>query len=194
MDKINAILDTLIKSEVPEQISGRIDATFESFILKYTVKSHQDFNRCLADFIQYFYKNGLLQAKSLCHKTALGEAIDLLELYYDSQDAIGYDAAYLDAVGNSGKGIGFVLQKIAEIIKTREIAQWQNSVFLSTIDPLDKNRHLEIVEVIIGKYGALFPDEIRSEKPVCFIDLYRELIIIIVSSEKQIRQIASPSR
>jgi hypothetical protein len=195
MDETNAILDTLIKSEVPEQISGRIDAAFESFILmKYTVKSHQDFNCCIADFIQHIYKNGLLQAKLLCHKTAIEEAIDLLERYYDSQGARGYDTAYLDALEDSGGGVDSVLRQISEILKGVEISKWINSYFVSVIDPLDKDQHLEIIKTIFGNYPSHFPKLMTNGNPARFISLYRELIESIVSSEKSLSQIAGPKK
>jgi hypothetical protein len=195
MYDISIILKTLINSEIPDQISQKIDSAYEAFEkTQITIRSHRDFNECIAAIVWHIYLNGLLLPKNLGKDAGLGEAIGILEHHYDNQNATGYDAAYLDAVEDTGKGIEFVLQKIAEIIKAMEIAQWQNSVFFSTIDPLDKNRHLEIVRVLLEKYGTRFPENIRFANPVRFIGLYREIIESVVSSEKLIRQIASPSK
>jgi hypothetical protein len=192
MFDVDVLLKTLIDSEIPDQISQKIDAAYETFDRPHiTINCHRDFNEYIAAFVRHIYISCILLPKNLSKDAGFGEALGILETYYDNHGATGYDAAYLDAIGESGKGIKFVLREIAEIIKAKEFAQWLNSVFISTIDPLNKNHHLEIVRVLLEKYGTRFPENVIVGNPARFISLYRELIERIRSSEMQAKQIAS---
>jgi hypothetical protein len=195
MYDLEMIFQVLLISDVPEKISKRINETIDSFCAGgIDVSDHQTFNDCISRFIGQIYKNGLVFPKTLDSRTSLAEAISLIEQHYESQGASGYDAAYLDAVDKSGKGIEHVLRELADFIKSTEIAHWLNSFYLSNIDPIDKNRHLEIIIDLLKKYPLHLPDNIRKGNPARFIRYYRDLIELVVSSEKFSGQLVSSGR
>jgi hypothetical protein len=195
MTNLDVILSTLIDSDMPESISQKIDETLNSFnIDALFVSSHEEFNDCIGGFIRQIYGNGLVLSKTLDSHTALAEAINILEQYYENQGASGYDAAYLDVIDETGKGIQFVLRELAELVKAMEVSRWLNSVYISLIDPIDKNQHLEIVKSLLEKYSDHFSTGIKESSPVSFIKSYRELIEIVISSENLNRHIIGSKR
>jgi len=193
MKDLDAILQNLLCSNMPELISNKIDEALDSFdIDAVIVFSHREFNDCICRFIRQIYGNGLIFPKALDSRTALMEAISLLEQHYESQGAAGYDAAYLDTVDESGKGIHFVLRELAELVKSIEISRWLESCYVFIIDPIDKDQHLEIIIDLLRKHPIHIPDSIRMGNPASFIRYYRDLIELVVSIERFSMQLAGP--
>jgi hypothetical protein len=195
MYDLDMILRTLSISDMPEMISQRIKETMDSFFAGgIDVSDHQKFNERISEFVRQIYGNALMFPRMLKSDAVLAEAINLLDQYYESPGGRGYDAAYLEAVDKPGKGIEHVLRELADFMKSREITHWLNSFYLSNIDPIDKNLHLEIVKSLLGKYFNHLPDSIRERNPASFIKYYRNLIDLVVSSEKFSGQLASSGR
>jgi hypothetical protein len=154
------------------------------------IKSHRDFNQQTALFIQYLYSDGLLAPRRISLRAAMAEGLDLLERHYEGNGGMqGYDAAYLDAVDSQGRGFDFVLSQLAEGIRDREIFRYTNGQFSVLIDPSDWNTHKRIVEEIVEKYVAFLPDDICFGSPDRFINYYRDLIEVILSSDQTIEQV-----
>jgi hypothetical protein len=156
------------------------------------IKSYRDFNQQIAECIQHLYSDGLLVPRRVSLRTAMAEGLDLLEHHYEGNGGMqGYDAAYLDAVGSQGRGFEFVLSQLAESIRDREIIRYTNGQFSVLIDPSDWNTHKQIVEEIVEKYAAFLPDDIRFGNPDRFINYYRDLIEVILSSDQTIEQVGN---
>lgn len=195
MTALDTILRILLCTSKPELISNKIDEALDSFdIDAFIVSNHQEFNDCISSFIRHIYNNGLVFPKILDSRKALSEAISFIEQYYEHQGGCGYDAAYLDAIDESSRGIQFVLRELAELVKTIEVSRWLDSCYASNIDPIDKNQHLEIIIHLFGKYSPYFPDNILKGNPARFIKYYRDLIDLVLSGEKFSAQLAGHGR
>jgi len=185
MSKLESILTILINSEIPNIISKKIEIATADFATSPTkIANYQEFNYQIAEYIRWIYREGLIVPIFLNDRQAFSEAISLLDGYYDSQGAIGYDAAYFDAIDESGKGIGFVRQEIAESIKAIELNRWVDSLFLTIIDPLDKQQRLELVKALLKKYADDLPENIQNGNPAQFANYYRQIIELVVSGER----------
>jgi hypothetical protein len=195
MKNLDTILQNLLCSSMPELIGRKIEEASDGFdIDTLAVSNHQEFNDCISRFIGHIYENGLVFAKILDSRTSLSEAISLLEQHYENQGTSGYDAAYLDAIDESGKGIQFVLRGLTELVKTLEVSRWLESYYASIIDPVDKGQHLKIIIDLVKKYPIHFPDNIREGNPARFINYYQDLIELVVSVEKLSAQLAGLGR
>ena len=190
MRKLDTILMALINPEVPDLISKKIESAAESFEASSPqIVCHQEFNRHVAEYIQFICKEGLGLPIFLKTKQALSEGISLLDNYYGSLGTGGYEAAYLDAIDDMGKGIGFVRREMAKIIKTIEINRWVDSLFLTTIDPLDKQQRLEVVKALLEKYAGDLPENMKKGNPAQFANYYRQLLELAVSAERLTRSL-----
>jgi hypothetical protein len=192
IEKILAILqDQTIPNRISEQVEEILDRFTASDI---EVKSPIDFNRELTRFLQQVYQGGLLAERAVSAGTALSEALDLLEYYYDAQGSQGYDAAYLDAVSPYGKGFESVLRQLAEIIKQRELQRYSNWLFSSTFDPTDWDNKRNLVIALIEKLKSYLPEDILQGNPARFIKYYRELIEMALSTENLLERVTSASK
>ncbi|MCX6827692.1 MAG: hypothetical protein NT002_00170 [candidate division Zixibacteria bacterium] len=191
MDPLDELFAQLRGASVIRIIYERIDEArrhFKTGLLE--LKSYRDFNQHIAEFIQHLYSHGLLVPRMISLRAAMAEGLDLLERQYEGNGGIqGYDAAYLDAVSSQGRGFDFVLSQLAESIRDREIFRYTNGQFSLLIDPSDWNIHKRIVGEIVEKYAAFLPDDICNGSPDRFINYYRDLIEVILSSDQTIEQV-----
>jgi len=181
MKDLEETLELLRNDSNAQVISEKIDDVTNEFTQNISeVKSHAEFNLQISKFVRQIYKQCTMTNKKISSRVALGEAIDILERYFITWSGRGYDEAYLEAVTDIGKGIRFVLQKLGEFIKEKEITSYNDCLYRSIINPFDAESHRKIAEQIIEKYGFLFPDEIRIGNPVRFMRSYRELIETVI--------------
>jgi hypothetical protein len=144
--------------------------------------------------VRHLCQHGLSIPRTLTHRTALSEAVDLLDRYYEGGGIQGFDAALLDATDKNGKGPEFVLRQLSEVIKEREVRQYRNYQFLSLIDPTDRDTHRQIVERLIVEQGSLLSDDLKTGNPARFAKYYRDLLEMVISSEAFFTQIRNSSR
>jgi len=190
MTKLEKILTVLQNDYTTNRISEQIDNALKNYNPKKDIKTHNDFNNELSRFIQHLFLNGLPIPRNISLKKALSEAINLLEQYYECQGAIGYDAAYLEAVSPSGKGFNFVLTQLTETLKNIEISRYTNWLHAALINPSDWKTQRKIVEELINNYRRFLPNEIVNRKPIYFVKHYRDLIETIISSKNIIDKIS----
>ena len=192
---IEKILAILQDQTIPNRISEQIEDVVNRFSASDTeVKSQNDFNREIARFLQQVYRGGLLTERAVSARTALSEALDLLEYYYDAQGSKGYDAAYLDAVSPYGKGFGFVLKQLGEIIKQRELQGYINWLFASIFDVTDWDSLKALVSGLIDKFKPFLPEDSLQGNPARFIRYYRELIEMALSTDNLLERVTSSSK
>jgi hypothetical protein len=189
------ILTILQDQTIPNRISEQIEEVVNRFgASDIEVKSQSDFNREIARLLQQVYQNGLLSNRAVSARTALSEALDLLEYYYDAQGSQGYDAAYLDAVSPYGKGFESVLRQLGEIIKQRELQRYINWLFASILDVTDWDSLKALVSGLIDKFKPFLPEDILKGNPARLIKYYRELIEMALSTDNLLERVTSASR
>ena len=189
------LLAHLQDSEAAIEIAEKIDRALQSFQPRPAeIASHREFINAVAGLVSHLYQYGLPFPKRMTHSSALSEGLDLLDRYYESSGILGFDAAFLDATDKKGRGPEFVLRRLSEIIKEREVRQYLNYRYLSAIDPTDRDTHRRIVERLIEEHGPLLPDDLRTGNPCRFAKYYRDLLEMIISSDIFFAQVRSFSK
>jgi len=189
------LLADLQDSEAVIEISEKIDRALQSFQPGSAgIASYREFNDAIAELVKHLYQYGLPFPRTMTPSSALSEGFDLLDRYYESDGILGFDAAFLDATDNKGRGLEFVIRQLTEIIKEREVRQYLNYRFLSVIDPTDRDTHRWIVERLIEEQGPLLPDDLRTGNPGRFAKYYRDLLEMVISSDVFFAQVKSSSK
>ena len=195
MKPLNEFLADLQDSEAALEISEKIDRALQSFQPgAVEIASHRELIDAIARLVEHLYQHGLSVPRTLTHRSALSEALDLLDRYYESGGILGLDAALLDATDTDGKGPEFVLRQLSEIIKEREVRQYLNYRYLSAIDPTDRDMHRWIVERLIVEQESLLPQDLKTGNPARFAKYYRDLLELVISSDTFFAQIRSSSK
>lgn len=185
LDEVLAALEDPVRIN---RISDRMEDALQAFRVN-EISSHIEFNGELRRFACHIYRTGLPVPRVISPRTALSEAIALLDRHYGGDN--GYYEAYLDAIDKEGKGFDFVLRSLTEMIKEIEIERKVNWQFASTIDPCDREEHLRIVTEILARFGSYLPEGILSGNPARFVRNYRQLLEIIISTNSLIKGIES---
>jgi len=192
---LDKLLAALQDTTVIAAISNKIDRALNTYKTESVeIKSYRDFNHQVAQLIIYLHNDGLLAPMTISPRSAMAEGVDLLEHVYENNGIRGYDGAYLDAIDGRGQGFEGVCLQLSEIIKEREITRYVNCRFFQIIDPSDKDLHQEIVDELIRKYAAIFPEDIRTGHSARFIKYHRDLLEMIINSNLAFEQIRNPSR
>ena len=101
-----------------------------------------------------------------------------------SEYSSGYDDAYVDARDREHRGIGYVLGKIAALIKAHEREKYTSCVFSTNVDPLDRQLHGELIQNVYTIYGEELPVEVTNLPPTQYARYYRELITACLSYQE----------
>ena len=154
---IGNVLDLLNEARMQQEIDELLDMARRSFCLKESGPvSHSAFNHLIAGFVQHVYRNGLRLPRHFSGQEALGDAIFLLDRYYQrehikgGEHITGYEAALIDFKGGDREGLELVLSQLAESIKTVERGKYSQWVFTTNIDHLDWRLRCLIVEAYIN--------------------------------------------
>lgn len=174
------MIDKLKRAQRSDIIADRISAAIASFPISISaVNTLAEFNDILAFFIQHLHGHRSESVWTPSRAEALSEAIELLEHYYESHGARGYEAAYLEAASGEGHGVGEVLTQLGEIIMQREIRRQQEWAFASVVNPSDWALHKEIAAQLMEKLD-LFPRANGKPNPAQFARQYRELMALVL--------------
>lgn len=192
---LSELLANLQDTDAVVAISEKIDKALQIFQPRFAANvSYREFNEAIAGLVKHLYQSGLSIERTMTHSLALSEGLDLLDRYYESGGIQGFDAAYLDATDKNARGPDFVLHRLAEIIKEREVRLYQSYRFLAVIDPTDRDLHRWLVERLIDDQGHLLPDDLKTGNPARFTKYYRDLLELVISSEAFITQIKNSSK
>ena len=166
---LDCIMGLIDGSRISIEIDEPIDRTAQTF--QVTVKepvSHTDFNRVIAEFIRHIYPKGLRLKRILSQKTALIEAIYLLNKHYQGiydSGYGGYEGAFLDIARGELEGLKLVLSQIVESIKNVEREKYIQGVIICNVDQLDWKMKLLLVQAYLNKYKDLLPPHLVNIEP-----------------------------
>ena len=164
-EKVETITARLDDSFIKSQCDGPIDDAARQF--KHTASipiTHRSFHKVIAEFVVQIYDKGL-NARWMMSGEPLGQAIDLLEHYYQGSYGRGYIAAALDANDPEEGGIDAVLHRLAEIIKETERLKYIQAVFIVNIDAADWHLKCEIVRILLEHYKPFLTKHLLQCKP-----------------------------
>ena len=83
--------------------------------------------------------------------------LNIQETGYRGPHDSGFDAAFLDATDSELSGIQYILNQIADYIKSTERQKHIGWVFTTRIENLDWDTKCMIVEILLEKWGDLLP-------------------------------------
>ena len=188
VETITAKLDhSLIKSQFDEPI----DEAARQFTHKtnYPV-THKAFHKVIAEFVVWIYDKGL-NACWMLSGEPLGQAINLLEMYYNSTYGRGYTAAAMDVSETQEGGIDVVLSQLTEIIKDNERLKHIKAVFIVNIDPIDWHLKCEIVSILLDEYKSFIPEHLLRCKPWELVNEIPTIMYRYICSESALQQVFS---
>ena len=107
----------------------------------------------------------------------------------DPVTGCGYEAALLDAANSRGGGLDDVINRIVEIIKTREREKYINLVFACHLSPIDWHTRCKIAAILLDRHRNFLSPELRQCRPEQVADEIPALIINHISTKKSLQQI-----
>lgn len=154
--------------------------------------AHKEFHRTVAGFVEQVYDKGL--ATSWMLTDPLAEALWLLENGYESAVyGTGYVAALLDANDPAEGGIQTVLTGLAELIKDIERQKYIRAVFARYLHGCSWALRCEIAQVLLEDYRAFLPERLGKCAPAQLADEIPSLLLMLLSTNSILQQIAFPS-
>jgi len=154
--------------------------------------THKDFHRIIAGFVEQVCDKAV--AASWMLTDPLAEAIWLLEAGYQSAVyGTGYIAALLDANDPAEGGIQTVLTGLAESIKGVKQQQYTRAVFARYLHGCSWHLRCEIARVLLEDYRAFISERLGKCAPAHLADEIPSLILMIISSDSVLQQIAFSS-
>ena len=192
MKKLEIIIDQLNERIMSDSIDKPVDEVLKSFKVNSSeITSHKKFNSTITLLFQELYQHNPGFTRELSESEAFGEAIMLLEKYYQTDRYYGYEGALFEAITKGQRGIIFVIERITEIYKQNERGKYITSIIKKSIDPTDWYLKKELVEEIVKSYHHRLPSELLEFKPIELIPYYEELIIKIVSAQNSVKNCLS---
>ena len=190
-EKVDIITAKLDHSLIKSQFDGPIDDAARQF--KHTTSfpiTHRTFHKVIAEFVVQIYDKGL-KARWMLSGEPLGQAINLLEDYYQGAYGRGYIAAALDANDVEEGGIEVVLNRLAEIIKDIERLKHIKAVFTVNIDPTDWHLKCEIIRILLEDYKPFLPKHLLKCKPWELVNEISPIMYRYICSNTTLQQIFS---
>jgi len=190
-EKVEVITAKLDHSLIKSKFDGPIDDAARQF--KHATScpiTNSTFHKVIAEFVIQIYGKGL-NARWMLSGEPLGQAINLLEGYYQGAYGRGYIAAALDANDVEEGGIEVVLNRLAEIIKDIERSKHIKAIFTVNIDPIDWHLKCEIVRILLENYKPFLPKHLLQCKPWELANEIPSIMYRYVCSDTTLQQILS---
>ncbi len=160
LERLNVLLD---ESKLLREIDQPIEAALQGFHVNQSQPlTTQDFHAAVAAFVRHIYQEGLAARYTLSASQALGEAILLLDSYYQGQQVRGYIGALLDAAQPPSLGLGLILTQLASIIAAAERQKYTAWVLARTLGPLSWPERCQVTGLLVQAYGPYLPQPLRS--------------------------------
>lgn len=152
--------------------------------------SNKTFHKVIADFTVQVYEQGLNAFWKLSGDP-LGEALALLDNYYQGTFGYGYIAAALTANDPAQGGINAVLGMLKEIIKRVERQKYFRRVFATSIETADWHVRCEIVRVLLENYKQFLPEQMLHCEPWELANQIPSMISVYLDSDSALEEILS---
>jgi len=189
---IDQILELLDEEHLKRQIDDPIDAVINRLEFDHTKPfTCKLFHKAIAKLVGHIYEQALRIKLNLSRP--LGEAIFLLDRFYQGGTPCGYEAALLDAADTKRCGLEIVLARLVEIIKTREREKYIGAVLAHRLGPADWPTRCEIAAILIDRYRSFLSPELKRCVPEQLADEIPAFISNHLGTEKFLRQIKNSS-
>ena len=155
--------------------------------------SHEIFHKVITDFVVQIYDLGL-NARWKLSGDPLGEALVLLDNYYQGSYGYGYIAAALTANDPAQGGINAVLGMLKEIIKGVERQKYIRRVFTTSIEGTNWHLRCEIVRILLENYKQFLPEQMLQCEPWELVNQIPSMISGYIGSDSALEEILSCPR
>lgn len=173
--KTEAIIEKVFELTSDEYLQHFIDEPIEKAQRNFEFDdkafvTYRTFFQVTGNFVRHIYKDGLRPGQILSDSQARAEALAIIEEGYQNVHAKGFDAAFLDASDPNQTGLGPVLAHLKEIITARARLKRITWVYSSCIDPSDWPTKCLIAEILLERWGRLFPPSLLAYTPAQLAD------------------------
>lgn len=194
-ERAERTIKTMMAGLDPGRIKGLFDEPIDNAAHQFRHRagcpvSDKTFHKVITDFVVQVYDRGL-NARWKLSTDPLGEAIVLLEGYYQSHYGHGYIAAALDANDATQGGIDAVLYLLKEIIKRVERHKYLRSIFATHIETADWHLQCEIVRILVETYRPFLPEQIGQCEPWELVSQIPSMISLCLGVDSTLQEILS---
>jgi hypothetical protein len=192
--KAQGIIDEVIKLLDEKHVSREIDERIEKAAARFkfdreAAPSHALFNQIISDFVMHMFEEAIRLPIRLTPSQAKGEAVAILEQYYEGSQHRGYYAAYLDFLDSAENGIMLLIARMTEAIKAIERRKYVRWVYLSRIDQSDWTTGCRLVKVLLDRLNSYLPPRITQCDPAQLVDCLPDLLMTCLDTESTRDQI-----
>ena len=190
IERITALLD---ETHLIRIIDEPIDAAAETHQCHVEVpESHRQFHDLISEFVFHVYKHAQACPRQLTRSQSRDEAVALLEPAYAGTHTNGYHAALLDATDTSQGGMGIVLSRLADIIKSGLRQDYRGWVFAHFIDPADRRVKCDVAALLLEQCSPRSAVQRVSFYPEQFVDHIPELLDTVLIAQQFEQQASAP--
>ena len=185
MVSIKALLEELDERVIAKKVGIPNDEARISFeIKKNTVENFDEFSRIIGDYYNHHVKQCVSRGGSLSPSEASGRAKEILNREYrrHSGDVV---TAFNDSHDGLNGGLRFVLDTIANSIKSECVELYIRDVFDRHVTPNSWDKKVEIVRQFINQNRLVFGSSINRGPPEEHAHNYEKLIRSYVNGLKE---------
>ena len=147
---INVVFDLTDEQYLNHFIDDPIDKAVSNFkFVETDPVTPCEFIQIISNFIKHIYNHSLGVKQELSETQARSVMLNILETGYRGPHDSGFDAAFLDATDSELSGIQYILNQIADYIKSTERQKHIGWVFTTRIENLDWDTKCLIVEILL---------------------------------------------
>jgi len=189
MAKIDVLLSALNERAIAQNVAIEHDQTRAEYRnYSITVETYAEFERIITDYCGHHYNKCLAKGGRLDSAQASSIAKTEIENVYKKRNG-NLSSAFDDATYGINGGMRYILDIIADGLKTQAIENYTRSVFDRIVAPVDWDQKVEIIRQFIDRCGTNLHDSIDSHNPARYAQNYNELIRAYVDSLKNVSSI-----
>ena len=155
------ILSEIGEENLAEKIGQPIDEARLSYVTdSVTVKDGFEFNDAIGAFYTHIFRHTGSPAGHMNRAALSAEAIDLVNKTFEHKG--GYKAALSEGKHGTNGGMRLVFDTMTQYLKQEEKEKYIARVFKDTIDPLDWDGKVSLMEEFMDRIGPELPADLRG--------------------------------
>ena len=155
------ILSEIGEENLAEKIGQPIDEARLSYVTNsVTVKDGFEFNDAITAFYTHIFRHTGSPAGQMNRVALSAEAIDLIKKAFEHKG--GYKAALSEGKHGTNGGMRLVFDSMTEYLKQEGKEKYIARVFKDTIDPLDWDGKVSLMEEFMDRIGPELPADLRG--------------------------------
>lgn len=145
-----------------------------------TARDEREAQDIIANYVNHHHTRAIAHGGTLSRADALGLAREILSQHYRRQNGTA-DTALNDAVDGTNGGLRYVLDVLADGLKSQAIERHVAEIFDQEVAPSSWEDKVELIRQLMAECGHLLSSSIRRDQPERYAHNYQELIQSYVS-------------